>query len=558
MNNEKRWWPERFDSYFKPRSPRDTPNQTTANQTAPNQTTANQTATKAGESWSLTTGIAPLADPLTVQDANHFLRRALYGGSAATAAAMAGQSIDNIVDDLVDHAINAPLPDPPHWHNAFLPAQGEPEEVFEAYFQNNIRWGNEYARDWFKSIFYEGLRERLAVFWHDHFVTERETYFFAPMAYQYVTMLRSHALGNFKGFVRSVTLNPAMLVYLNGSENIQQEPNENYARELLELFTMGQYDVDGNPNYTQDDIVELSRALTGWFVDYQNFSAAWAQHRYDAGPKDIFGVTGFYNYRRVIDHIFEMRGPQIAQFICRKLYVAFIYNTPDEAFISELAQVFLDHDFEIAPVIRTLFKSERFFDHALRGARLKSPLALFMNLLHQIDFTLIRPEPYEVMYRKTAELGQQLLQPPNVAGWEGYRNWITTATLPSRWELIEQLLRGDLTGRVTSLVPAAENLVDAQDPHYVFKLPVALAELFMPIPVENLSYETPTTTLSGDLINHPIPEEVLNAPPHVLDLTTIFLAGRPWYEWSLQSPGIVFQLLDYVQFLVELPEYQLT
>ena len=543
MDKEKRWWPEKFDSYLKP---------------AGNREATPQPAAKTDETWELSSGIAPYPGPLSVQDANHFLRRALYGGSAATAASMAGKPIGEVVDDLIDTAINTPLPDPPHWHEAYLPPQGASDEVFQAYFDNTIRWGNEYARDWFRMIYSGGLLERMTVFWHNHFVTERETYFFAPMAYQYVTLLRTRALGNFKSIVHAITVNPAMLVYLNGSDNIQQEPNENYARELLELFTMGQYDAEGNPNYTQHDIVELSRALTGWYVDYRNFRAEWDQYRFDAGQKELFGVTDFFNYRQAIDHIFEMRGPQIARFICRKLYVEFVYNTPDEAFINELAQVFLDNDFEIAPVLSTLFKSERFFDGALRGAQLKSPLAMFMNLLHQIDFSLDNPEPYEVMYWKTSELGQQLLQPPNVAGWKGYRNWITTATLPSRWELIEQLLLGGLTGTVTSLVPAAENLVDQEDPLNVFKLPVALAELFMPIPVENLSYEAPTIDFSGDLVNHPIPEDILNAPPYVRDLTMIFLAGRPWYEWSLQTPGIVFQLLNYVQFLVELPEYQLT
>lgn len=545
MDVNNRWWPEKFDSYFKPRG------QKTEDQDY------NQ-ASKASPRLNLTSGLAPYESPLTFEEAQHLLRRAQYGGAADTAQSFVGRNASDLVDELVDAALSSPLPEPPHWHDAFLPPNGSSDAVFDAYFRNTNRWGNEFASDWFLALLNGGLRERMAVFWHDHFVTERETYFFAPMIYKYVTLLRSHALGNFKDFVFDITLTPAMMVYLNGNQNLRTEPNENYARELLELFTMGQYDAEGNANYSQFDIIELSRALTGYYVDYSDFTTRWDMYRYDTGEKEIFEIKGRYNTERVIDLIFESRTRQVAAFICRKLYVEFIHNVPDEAFIEELAQVFIDNDFEIAPIMRALLKSERFFDSALRGARIKSPVAMFVNLLHQINFSLESPEPYEAIYWKSSDLGQRLLQPPNVAGWKGYRNWITTATLPSRWELIEELLRGDLTGYVTSIVPVAQALVDPQDPHQVFTLPIALAQHFMAVPVENLSFEAPTADFNGDLVTYPIPDEVMKGPAYVRDLTKIFLAGKPWYEWSLTAPGVIFQLLAYVQFLVELPEYQLT
>ena len=543
MDAEKRWWPARFDSYFQPRGEKPE---------------RHSTASKTSRAIQLESGLAPYQPALTFEDTQHLLRRAHFGATAEKAQSLVGQTASELVDQLVDEALEAPLPEPPHWHDAFLPRQGEPEAVFDAYFRNNNRWGNEYAQDWLKSLYFGGLRERLALFWHDHFVTERETYFFAPMIYQYVTLLRGRALGNFKDFVKAVTLNPAMLIYLNGNQNIRQEPNENYARELLELFTMGHYDAQGNENYTQFDIIELSRSLTGYYVDYSNFTTKLNSNNHDGAKKVLFGIENRYNTDRAIDLIFDVRAQQVAAYICRKLYIAFIHNAPDEAFVQELAQVFIDNDFEIAPVMRALLKSERFFDSALRGARIKSPVAMLLNLLHQINFSLEEREPYEALYWKSSDLGQRLLQPPNVAGWSGYRNWITTATLPSRWELIEELLRGDLTGYVTSIVPTARALIDMEDPHHVFKLPVALAQQFMAVPVDNLGFEPPTIDFNGDLVTYPIPDEIMNGPAHVRDLAKIFLAGKPWYEWRLTAPGIIFQLLDYVQFLVELPEYQLT
>ena len=543
MDTDKRWWPKQFDSYFKPRGEKP--------ETV-------KSAGKASPTFQLTSGLDPYEPALTFEDTQHLLRRAQFGSTAEMAQSLVGKTASELVDELIDAAIAAPLPEPPHWHNAYLPADGEPEAVFDAYFRNNNQWGVEYSADWFKAIYFDGLRERMALFWHDHFVTERETYFFASMTYRYATMLRSRALGNFKDFVLAVTLNPAMLVYLNGNQNVRQEPNENYARELLELFTMGQYDAQGNANYTQSDIIELSRALTGYYVDYRDFSTQWGQNRYDTGLKELFGESGLYNTEKAIDRIFEARAEQIAVFICRKLYVEFIHNDADEAFVQELAHVFINNDFEIAPVMRALLKSERFFDPALRGARIKSPVAMLVNMLHQINFSLDTREPYEALYWKSSDLGQRLFQPPNVAGWKGYRNWITTATLPSRWELIEELLQGDLTGYITSVVPVARALIDSEDPHHVFKLPVAMAQHFMAVPVDNLGFEAPTVDFNGDLVTYPIPEDVMNGPAYVRDLAKIFLAGKPWYEWRLNAPGIIFLLLDYVQFLVELPEYQLT
>jgi len=543
MDTDKRWWPKQFDSYFKARGEKPE--------------TVNS-AWKTSPAFHLSSGLNPYEPALTFEDTQHLLRRAQFGSTVDQAQLHVGKTASDLVDELVDKALSAPLPEPPHWHNAYLPADGSSEEVFDAYFRNNNQWGNQYSRDWFKAIYFDGLRERMALFWHDHFVTERETYFFAPMMYQYATLLRSRALGNFKDFVLAITLNPAMLVYLNGNQNIRQEPNENYARELLELFTMGQYDAQGNANYTQFDIIEFSRALTGYYVDYRDFSTQWGQNRYDGGQKVLFGETGQFNTQKAINHIFETRAEQVAAFICRKLYVEFVHNVPDEAFIQELAQVFINNDFEIAPVLRALLKSERFFDGALRGARIKSPVAMLVNMLHQINFDLDTPEPYEALYWKSSDLGQRLFQPPNVAGWKGYRNWITTATLPSRWELIEQLLQGDLTGYITSVVPIARALIDTEDPHHVFKLPVAMAQHFMAVPVDNLGFEAPTVDFNGDLVTYPIPEEIMNGPAYVRDLAKIFLAGKPWYEWRLNTPGIIFLLLDYVQFLVELPEYQLT
>ena len=207
------------------------------------------------------------------------------------------------------------------------------------------------------------------MFWMNHFVTELESYgSYAPYMFQYYNLMQTHALGNFKEFVRAVGVNSTMLVYLNGFENTSNNPNENYARELFELFTLGE-----NNNYTQQDILEASRALTGYnHWDDPGAQIYFDQSTWDEGPKTIFGSEEFYTYDELIDTLFELRETEIAQFICTKLYKYFVSHEYDaitqEDIINPLAQTLIDVNFEMAPMLRQLFKSQHFFDERAFGS----------------------------------------------------------------------------------------------------------------------------------------------------------------------------------------------
>ncbi len=239
------------------------------------------------------------------------------------------------------------VPEPP-------PPRGSDAEAIDAYLQANRTWLREYRDSWLAEMQQGLLREKMALFWHNHFVTESRTYRLAPYAYQYLTLLRTHALGNFRTFVREIGLTPAMLIYLNGTQNRAGNPNENYARELLELFTMG------IGHYTQQDIQEIARALTGWVVEHATLSSRFVPARFDNGRKTIFGQTDYFGYDDVIDLTLQERARETALFICRKLYRFFVYNEPDEAIVAQLADTFQEHDFEIAPVVEQLLSSAPF------------------------------------------------------------------------------------------------------------------------------------------------------------------------------------------------------
>jgi len=225
-----------------------------------------------------------------------------------------------------------------------------------------------------ESLYYDLMREKnlnasLINFWSNHFVTESNSLGKIPQIFQQLLMRQKYCIGNFKEFVHAVGIDIMMLHYLNGFENKVGKPNENYARELYELFTLG---VDNG--YTQEDTVETARALTGYNV----LDIAWGditfdESTFDNGEKTIFGETGDWGYTHVIDILFEQRGELIANYICTKFYTYFVSADVNEEIVTELAQVFLDNDFDIAPVLSVLFKSKHFFDDKSFGTIIKSP-----------------------------------------------------------------------------------------------------------------------------------------------------------------------------------------
>ncbi|NNE70120.1 MAG: DUF1800 domain-containing protein, partial [Rhodothermales bacterium] len=460
-----------------------------------------------------------------------------------------------MADELVDEALAMPLPDPPDWANEAIPGRGASQEERAAYMDLNAEWQLEYRVDWLSRMRADGLRERLALTWHNHFVTGTTVYRYAVFSYRYVEMLRRYALGNLKAFVHAVGLDPAMLIYLNGIQNRAGAPNENYARELLELFTMGQAGPDGSANYTEDDIQEIARAMTGWQVSGSTLEAVFFQGRFDDGQKTIFGETAVFDYDGVIDLLFEKRGPQIAHFVCRHLYESLVYAEADEAFVADLAALLVSEDFELAPVIRALMASAHFHDPVAHGAQIKSPLE------HAIGLTIeTAVEPTEqtlaILYRTARANGQSLLDPPNVAGWPGHHDWINTTTLPYRWFVSDALLSGR-GGTDIDLVPLAEMLHDTSDTEAAFRLPLKLVEHLIPAPADLLDIPEIADEFGGDLVNFPIPEWVNSAPPHVRNLAKMFLGGLPWYEWSPYVPGANERLTSFVRQLSQYPEHQL-
>ncbi|GAA0871705.1 DUF1800 domain-containing protein [Gangjinia marincola] len=369
-------------------------------------------------------------NPWNENKIQHLFRRTSFGIPSQDILDYLDQNPSDIVDLLVDEAIALPPSGTPFWAewtwDQFIDNDEEP-------FTLQYEWMN-------SSVYYfleNKLREKMTLFWSNHFVTQFSSVDTPPYLVKYVELLQIHAVGNFKDFTRAIGLNNSMLIYLNGYENVAGSPNENYARELFELFTLGE-----NNGYTQADIVEASRAFTG----YNQRDEGWGPiifnpDTFDGTEKTIFGQTGNWGYDDVIDILFAERADEIADFICNKLYRFFISPQVNTNVVNGLAQTFKDNDFEIAPVLRQLLKSEDFFAQENCGVLIKSPLDLLITLHRESSLSV--PNDYDIAssIRNHARFtGQELYNPIDVAGWQMDQSWISSSLLVGRWEYSERLI----------------------------------------------------------------------------------------------------------------------
>ncbi|MFK7935503.1 MAG: DUF1800 family protein, partial [Saprospiraceae bacterium] len=367
--------------------------------------------------------------PWNRQRVLHLYRRIGFGANPEMVAAALERDPADLIDELLDAAINLPASPAPEWANMLQEDYEDfDDEAAEQYFERILTW--------VEAMTENGVRERIAFFWSGHFVTLFESYLCGSYLYRYHKLLQENALGNFKNFVHAVGQTPAMLVFLNGVQNTKANPNENYARELYELFTLGR-----DNGYTQQDIEETARALTGFqrLPDGYCGEIGFLPFTHDDDEKTIFGRTGNWNYDDIHNILFAEHGDRIARYICEKIYTYFISTKIDEVIVMEMAMTFQENDFEIATVLRQLFKSEHFFADAIIGAKIKSPLDIFINFMVETN-TPVNDETKEGAAYLAYLLGQQVFNPPDVSGWKGDKSWINSSRLTGRWQGIDFLL----------------------------------------------------------------------------------------------------------------------
>lgn len=273
------------------------------------------------------------------------------------------------------------------------------------------------------------LVERMTLFWHNHFTSSVPKVRYVPAMYWQNALFRREALGNFATLLREITRDPAMLIYLDGVRSVARQPNENFARELLELFTLGE------GHYAEADIKNAARAFTGWSIDRETGHFRLNRDLHDDGDKTFLGQTGRFSGEDIVNIL--LRQPRTAETIVEKLWREFVSLKPDPAEVKRLAAVFRGGGYEMKPVLRALLLSPAFRDPANRAGLIKSPVDLIVGTVRVLGLPV--PEKTQLV-RMMGALGQILFNPPNVKGWPGGEAWITTNTLLLRQQFLRRIV----------------------------------------------------------------------------------------------------------------------
>jgi len=278
------------------------------------------------------------------------------------------------------------------------------------------------------------LLEKMSLFWHNHFATSNTKVQSVKHMVSQNDLIRREAVGSFRKLLHGMTRDVAMLIWLDGNANRKRHPNENFARELMELFSLGE------GHYTERDIVQAAKAFTGWHVLDGKFWFNKRQH--DFGQKSVLGRTGDFDG----DDVIEICLAQAAcpRFLARKLLKAFVTSHPESPIVEQLAHRIRLHDFQMTPVLRELFGSRLFFSSEVRHAIIKSPLELVLGTYRALGSRPHLPSTVRLL----AELGQDVFEPPTVKGWEGGRLWINSATLLQRANFAAGITSGTRFGEI--------------------------------------------------------------------------------------------------------------
>ncbi len=446
-----------------------------------------------------------------IDSAHHLLSRCLFGYTSKDITFALSYSLDNYVDNVL--LASRPAPNPPaEWVSEAPSTTDQTTIVLKR--RDLINW-------WIDLMLKRNhsLQEKMVLFWHNHFVSEMIKVGFPQRMYWQNVLFRTYAFGNFKNLTKAITIDPAMLVYLDGVLNIKQKPNENYGRELLELFTLG------IGNYTEDDVKAAARSLTGWQVS--ELKPVFNPNRFDNTDKTFLGVTNNFTYETLIDVIFTK--PQAAEHICKKLYKEFVFHVPNMNFVKKMADILVKADFEIKPLLSFLFKSDHFYDSQFRGSRIKSPVELVIGTLKSLN---VKVSEYGYLADTLRQLQQNLFNPPDVRGWEGQRRWVSSATFPVRHALTNSYvtgkkLNGQNTGFQVNTLTYARSFTNAEH-----------AVRFV-------------NEVSSQHIRYPLSE---NSRKILLDS---LLNGASPEEWSTYSPMADTRIANFLKVLMRLPEYQL-
>ncbi|MCD8539661.1 MAG: DUF1800 domain-containing protein [Leadbetterella sp.] len=454
-------------------------------------------------------GLEEHNSPLTRTEVRHLLQRCSFAVSPVVIDKYVGKTAGEVVDALFANAQAKTSPAPlPFVNDVLYNPDNQSGSKKEEESQKLNKHSGDYNWDlggWWVTQMKndrESILEKLVFFWHGHLTTQYANCVSIPAIPMYLQndLFRKNFAGNFYTLLEKVTIDGAMLVYLNGNDNISEAPNENYARELLELYSLGV------GNYTESDIKEAAKILTGWKVKYFADESNTPNRGYfnasdfDKNTKRFFDETFTVNYeltqqnvynnsvRKLINVILAKKGDVAAKFMMRKFYRYFVYARPDktdEALINDLASRLVAAKFEFTPVLKTLLKSKHFFDEKNIGIQLKSPAETIVNMVSH--FKYVDRYARNVM----SELGLELFNPPNVSGWKGYRSWVSTKSLPTTIFYIHEIFSFNTAADFATWAEGIDNSGDLD------RLTSRILETFFGRPVSAERFKAYTSLLAA-------------------------------------------------------------
>jgi len=536
---------------------------------------------KEAVTYRTTSGINPYTGPWTRNEVAHLLKRTMFGATKADIDYFLSRTMSQAVDELMNPT--APMPSPPV--NDYSPNTSDPNvPAGQTWINdptnngplNNVRRAS--FKKWWMGVLLNqdrSIREKLTLFWVNHFSTETIEISTSDFVYRHHNLIRQNALGNFRQLVKNITIDPGMLTYLNGYLNTASAPDENYSRELQELFTIGKDPVNNQAPYAEADVITAARVLTGWRINRNTFVSYFDATRHDTNNKQFSsfynntiitgktGAAGATETDDLLNMIFLKN--EVSEHIVRKLYRWFIYYTIDAAaetnIIQPLAAIFRSSNYDIKPVLTTLLKSEHFFDMLNQGCHIKSPVDHVVSCMR--EFGVVFPDPvtlYAVAYGMwnyifgwASTMNQNLGDPPSVSGWPSYYQtpnyyelWINSDTLPKRNRFTDTMINTGYSrnGRriIINAVAFTQTLPNPGDPNAL--IDDALAIMYR----IDLSAQTKQT----------IKEQIL-----LSNQTQDYYWTNAWSLY-MADPGnqsnynvVNNRLKSLYQYLMNLPEYQL-
>lgn len=377
--------------------------------------------------------------------AAHLLNRAGFGGTPAEIEKLHSLGHVKAVDSLIQYELSRDETPNPEWarpdptrfdrYKQMREAPASKKQEIRRMEQREQRESIQELRHWWLQRMVSTprpLQEKLVLFWHGHFATSAQKVKSAYLMWQQNDVFRRHASGNWLTLLTAVSKDPAMLLWLDQAQSRKDHPNENFAREVMELFTLGE------GHYTEKDITEAARAFTGWSYDRLNQEFISRPNQHDSGPKTILGRTGNFTGEEVLRIIVDQ--PQAARFIARKLWTFFASENPSEPLVAALATGFRGSGNHFKPLLRAIFLSEEFYAPSVMRQQVKSPVQWLVSSVRMLEREL---PPTQVAASLLRQLGQDLLMPPNVKGWDGGLSWITTNNLLNRYNYAAYLVLGE-------------------------------------------------------------------------------------------------------------------